>query len=179
MTLALSAVVFRVGAWLVRSRPWQELGRLAYFPIPDRDHLQRSLCGMVILGSLLAACLVPAYAGIAAFEHLSIWQIAALVLCVCLQLVYGLALVVTISPHIRYYSWQQAVLLFGAIGLMILALCANGFSEHLWRHWHTLAAVVLATPIGWTNAAIAYGVIGGHWWGWLFLLPLPLAVAAR
>lgn len=179
MTLAISAVVcFATGFGSNTIGPGRELGRLAYFPILDREYLNRSLRGMAFLGLLAAGCLVPAFVGIAAFDHFSAWQITGLVVGVLLQVVHCLALIVAIAPRVRENTWQQGALMLTAIGLAIAALCANGFSEHIWRHWHTIAAVVLATPIGWPNAAFAHGVIGGHWWGWLFLLPLPLAVAA-
>ncbi|HUE70814.1 MAG TPA: hypothetical protein VMP01_07980 [Pirellulaceae bacterium] len=155
--------------------PGQSLWRKAHFPLSDRQLMWHRLGLLAIIAALCTACFTPVYVGIITFEKLSIGQVAGIVVCVVLQSAHCLAIVVAFAPRIRPFTLTQIGFLFAGIVCMIAGLSANGLCDLLWRYWHPLAAVALATPVGWANAAIVYGVIGGHWWGWLFLLPLPSA----
>jgi hypothetical protein len=175
MTLAITGVLaFAMAGGATVLGPGASLSRHAYFPVSDRQLLNWTLRELLLNASLFTVCLVPAFTGIAVFERLTPWQIGGLVLCLGLQVGHGLALLVIVAPHVQAFTKRQ--LFLGVLGMVLIlgGVAANGFNDRIFHYWHEVAALALATPVGWVHGAIAYGLIGGKWWGWLFLTPLPV-----
>lgn len=155
----------------------QELATRAYAPLHDRQHLRDSLKSW--LGNC-AFCLwvfAPTYIGFARLQGAARWQWPAIAAGVLLQYWLCLSLATIYTSFVANSAWRRLTVGLLGVSSLISAMAAVFGGYMPVPIQQTIAMAILATPLGWVHGAIAFGVVGGHWWGWLFLVPVAAASA--
>jgi hypothetical protein len=151
-----------------------ELWRRAYLPVADRARLWDDTS---FLGALCAVAFIVAriFLIVAEYHHLPWTGYAAMIPLAALQawMLYVVAILAAdwFRPDRILREAMGSVLLLSGLGYaaaMLTAAFSRWVPEHLQQ---IVAGIGLFSPLGWADAIVWHGVVGGQSWPWLLLVP--------